>query len=448
MRLSAETLEMRGRLFSRALALSLLAWVTGAVSQAAPGISFTHVPAFGTTENLTGLVTNANPSAQRVAVFIYVPSAGWYSKPSCAASLTKINANGSWTADITTGGSDPLATQITVLLVSTNYGEPCVSGLEKLPDSVLTQALASATVVRHDPAVRRIRFSGYDWWVKSGSGLLGPGPNYFADSTNNVWVDTQGELHLKITNHSNRWECAEIVSDRSFGFGSYRFELKSEVNALDPNAVLGLFTWSDNPAYAHREIDVECSRWSNSADTNDSQFVVQPFDSSGHLVRYRVPPGSGTTTHTFNWDSNRISFSAQKGLYSPAPPTTNLIRSWGYTLSVPQPGDENVRLNLWLYQGKPPAVGQEVEFIIRSFRFVAPGAAQPATLTNSYVAPPEFRFEVQGQQDRFYAVQTSTNLQDWATVTTLLSTNSLMSFSAPAVLAGDAAAFYRCVTLP
>ena len=75
-----------------------------------------------------------------------------------------------------------------------------------------------------------------------------------------------------------------------FGYGSYRFELDSDINNLDPNVVLGLFTWSDDPAWEYRQIDIECSRWTNPADTDNSQFVVSPYYLNGHLVRYRTAP--------------------------------------------------------------------------------------------------------------------------------------------------------------
>ena len=39
---------------------------------------------------------------------------------------------------------------------------------------------------------------------------VGPGPNYFSDSTTNVWTDTNGWLHLRITHRANAWQCASI----------------------------------------------------------------------------------------------------------------------------------------------------------------------------------------------------------------------------------------------
>ena len=232
------------------------------VGWGAPAIVLTNVPLFGSFDDLSGIVVDAAPAAHRVAVFIYVPSAGWWSKPYCDLPLTAIRPDGSWTADITTGGVDEFATKITALLVSTDYNEPCVKGPATLPTNVTAQAIASAAVERADPNLRWISFSGYDWWVKSSPGLVGPGPNYFSDRADDVWVDAQGRLHLKIVYRNGRWYSTEVFGADPLGYGTYTFTLASRVDQLDKNIVLGLFTWDDtDPAYYHREIDIEFSRW-------------------------------------------------------------------------------------------------------------------------------------------------------------------------------------------
>jgi hypothetical protein len=313
---------------------------------------------------------------------------------------------------------------------------------------VTAQAGSRANVVRLNPQVRVIHFSGYDWWVKSSPARVGPGPNYFSDSTNHVWVDAQGRLHLRISQVSTNWSCAEVVATRTFGYGSYRFELASSVNDLDPNAVLGLFTWSDDPDDAHREIDIEGSRWGNAADVNNAQYVVQPWDMASHLLRYAVPAGQTNSTHLFTWETNRVVFQSMRGSYSPNPSPTQLIRQWTYTRAVPQTGDENVRINLWLYSGRPPTDRQEVECVISSFQFVPLGPAQPAVLTHpNRVQDGSFRFELNGQFDRRYQVEVSNDLLDWHILTTLLATNRLMDFLDP-YSAGSERWFYRAVTVP
>ena len=415
----------------------------------APAIVLTKVPAFGSYDNLAGKVTDAAPSAYRVAVFIFVPGAGWWSKPYCDPPLTIIRPDGSWTADITTGGSDALATRITALLVSTNYNQPCEEGAASLPANVTSQAVASATVERIDPAVRQISFAGYDWWVKTSAGLVGPGPNYFSDSTNNVWVDALGRLHLRITNRTNHWQCAEVVSHRTFGYGSYRFEVDSPVNNLNPNVVLGLFTWSDDAAYTHREIDVECSRWGNANDINNAQFVVQPWDSANHLVRYAVPAALTNSTHLFTWETNRVSYEALRGGYSPTPATPDVISGWTFSdaAAVPQTGDENVRINLWLFNGSAPTDSNEAEVVINSFNFVPLGQPLPAVLVRPQRLNGWVQFELQCQPDWRYQVQVSTNVVYWATLCDVLATNALMQVTDTNASTASQR-FYRALTLP
>jgi hypothetical protein len=337
---------------------------------------------------------------------------------------------------------------VAALLVSTNYNEPCVLGAAYLSTSIFSQALAGAVTTRASPGLRWLNFSGYDWWVKSSTGQVGPGPNYFSDSTNNVWLDGTNQLHLRITNRSNEWQCAELVSARTFGFGSYRFELASPVDNLNPMVVLGLFTWSDDPVFADREIDVECSRWGNAADPTSAQYVVQPYNLSNHLVRIAQPAAQTNSTHAFNWETNRVSFQSQRGAYSPSPAPANVISNWTYSLTVPRTGDENVRLNLWLFNGAAPTDNHEVEVVIKSFQFVPLGAPARPWLADARIAPGgPFKTRVSGEFDRRYDIQVSSNLVSWQTVGTLLATNSTIDF-VDAATAGASRVFYRAAAVP
>lgn len=415
---------------------------------ATPSILITNLPAYGVNAPLAGVALNANPATQAVAVFIYVPGYGWVTKPTCAQPLTPIQPDGSWSANVGTGGAGDLtATRFAALLVSTNFNQACVLGLASLPTNVYAQAIAKAVVTRPSPGIRFLSFSGYDWWVKNYAEAVGPGPNYFSDATNNVWVDGNGWLHLRITHRTNAWQCAELVSARTFGQGSYRFELNSAADSLNSKVTLGLFTWSDDPAYTHREIDVECGRWENPADVNNSQFVVQPFDAPGQLVRYRVPPGLTNSTHLYVWETNRISYQAQTGAYSSL--ATNLISSWVFTNTpaVPRTGDENVRLNLWLVNGSPPTDNNEVEVVVKSFNFVPPGAPSPPLLSNLTMVLGTFQFDFTTQPDFRYTVQTSSNLVAWSPAATMLATNTTLRFAQTNLVTGGQR-FYRVLTQP
>jgi len=213
------------------------------------------------------------------------------------------------------------------------------------------------------PSVRTIEFSGYTWQVKSSAGAVGPGPNSFSDSTANVWVDNLGRLHLKLTYSKGRWYCAEVINTQSLGRGRYGFELDSAVDALDPNVVLGLFTWSDDPAYNNRELDIEFSRWGNAAEPTNGQYVVQPYDHGGNLQRIRQP-AVFSSTHSFDWQANAVTFTSSTATPSP----------WAYAgPDVPEPGSEHARMNLWLFRGAAPANARSVEIVVKRFSFTPAG---------------------------------------------------------------------------
>lgn len=255
--------------------------------------------------------------------------------------------------------------------------------------AVLLPSLSSpgANVVRPptaSAAVRTIAFSGETWWVKNSAGLVGPGPNYFSDSARNVTVDKAGRLHLRLTRTGTRWYAAEVVLTRSLGYGTYRFDLATPIDRLDPNVVLGLFTWDDDPSDAlrsHREIDFEATRWANPADPNNGQFTVQPWDAAPapRYKRFAIPPGLASSSVEFTWLPGQVVFVTRDSAGRP-------YQSWAFQdPSVPTPGKETARMNLWLINGRPPTNGREVEIVVSAFSFTP---NPPTSFTSLKDRPP------------------------------------------------------------
>jgi exo-beta-1,3-glucanase (GH17 family) len=88
-----------------------------------PTITFTFVPAIGSAENLRGKVSHVVPKNYGIAVYIKV-AGGWWQKPTYAQPVTKINIDGTWVCDFTTGGNDASATEITAFLIPIDYAPP------------------------------------------------------------------------------------------------------------------------------------------------------------------------------------------------------------------------------------------------------------------------------------------------------------------------------------
>ncbi len=209
-------------------------------------------------------------------------------------------------------------------------------------------------------STRIIKFSGYDWVVRtSEDNKQGPGPNYFSNSEENVWIDDEGRLHLKIVKKEGRWNCAGVSMRRSLGFNKYVFYVGSRVDSLDQNVVAGLFTYMND----EEEIDIEFSKWSK-ADNEDSQFAVQPSHNPGNKTRFNLDLDSEFSTHFFDWKKTQIEFASYRG-QTLKPDAKDIISEWTYSgKDIPPDSDEQLKINLWLFRGRPPTDGKEAEMIV------------------------------------------------------------------------------------
>lgn len=221
----------------------------------------------------------------------------------------------------------------------------------------------------------QLLFSGYVWNKKgSETQQFGPGPNYFSTNADDLFVDQQGTLHLKVSYRNGRWYSTELISEFSFGYGTYVFCLGKRIDTIDKNITLGLFTWDDiadtQQVNQYREIDFEFSRWQ--VDTNqNSQFVVQPWDFTvNNLFRFNIDHSvNDRTIHSFTWSSSQIVFQSAYGTGYPSP-AQNRITNWTYSGScIPTPGNEKVHINFWQIYGAAPSDGLEEEMLIQSFQY-------------------------------------------------------------------------------
>jgi len=312
------------------------------------------------TDTIGGKASGINPEDARILLYAHA-SDRWWVQPAADRPLITIGANGNWQTET------HLGFEYAVLLVDKSYAPAAqLPALPSNSDCVWAQIHvqgSSQSVPRRataSVAPRTIRFSNIDWFVKRERS--GPGPNQFSDSEDNVRVDAEGRLHLQITNRGGTWFCAEVIASQSLGHGTYRFSVSSSLADLDSSVVLGMFTWSDDPQFAHRELDVEISRW-GVADAEDAQFVIQPWDRKGHRVRFTIPRTPGSV-HTFTWSPTNVAFESRTW-------EGTTIRKNTLSNGVPPAGpDTHPRINLWLFNTVPPRDGRPVEVVIDSFEFI------------------------------------------------------------------------------
>ncbi len=214
------------------------------------------------------------------------------------------------------------------------------------------------------PTDRVISFSGMDWIVRTTSNkTAGPGPNLFSDSDKNVWLDTEGRLHLKIRQEGGQWYCAGITAKKSMGYGKYVFYIGSDINQLDRNVVAGLFTYLND----EEEIDIEFSKWSV-AENQNAQFASQPSEIVGNKKRFDIAPDLGQTVHSFDWQEQHIAFQSS---YKSSLGADVVLQDWIYKgRHVPKAKNEKLKLNLWLFKGQMPTDFKDQTIVIDSVRFV------------------------------------------------------------------------------
>lgn len=220
-------------------------------------------------------------------------------------------------------------------------------------------------------AVSRVRvdFSGLARIARNAVEQVGPGPNWFPHSEDNVRVDSQGRLHLRITQNGGRWICAGVGADQTLGYGRYLFQIVSRLDRLASSAVLGLFTWDDDPACANREIDIEVARWGDPCGAG-LHYTVQAGSRPGRYFRAPIQLEGAYTSHSIDWYPDRIAFASWHGHYEVPPDENHVIAHHVYTGSdVPDAGNAWPCMNLWLFRGVPPESGEEVEVIVSGFRF-------------------------------------------------------------------------------
>ena len=274
-----------------------------------PSITFTSVPPIGSYANVVGKVTGVSPySTYGVALFLDIYGA-YYTKPTLAQPITPIESDGTFLANITTGGTgslDAFAEQVIGYVVPLSYSPvSTVSGASAIPQDLINASVANVVANKFTP----INFANYWWEVKNtGNGTRGPSANYFTNS--NVNIDSKGRLHLAIRYSAGKWRCAEVILTNSFGYGTYRIWLDNDLSTLPTNVVFGFFTWNNSTLqYNYQEIDVEFSNGSVVGKPTNWQYVIQPYYIAGNRTNFSEPTnGMSNSTQTITWTPDAVYF--------------------------------------------------------------------------------------------------------------------------------------------
>ncbi len=151
---------------------------------------------------------------------------------------------------------------------------------------------------------KTLKWSGYTWSVRTGTG--GPG-------VGNIWSDQNaavkhGSLLLNVVQRGAVWTSVELSSNRTVGFGRYRWVVNSDLSTASPASVLGLFTYSPQMAPSFGEQDFEFTRaWSAPPGLWPGWFVSWNAATSAARRNFNVPSAAPYTA-TITWLKGSVSF--------------------------------------------------------------------------------------------------------------------------------------------
>ena len=222
-----------------------------------------------------------------------------------------------------------------------------------------------------DPVYRggTVEFGGYTWELKQGS-KLGPAANRWLGS--NVRLTDERAVRLQIAlDDRDRWACAEARVTQPLGYGEYRWTIAGDLDALDSQAVLGLFLYQGD----NREIDFELSRWAGRDDTWNAQFAIMPSESDAAMLKKgRIHRFDASTNRELTvgllWNADRVRARCWGETTTEAPPLADWTFVWPSDRNKPEPDKAHCIMNLWLIKARNPTNAKPQTIDITAFKFV------------------------------------------------------------------------------
>lgn len=330
-------------------------------SDSAPSIEFTRIPqaAQGGDERVDTIAGRVHGFHSGQQIVIYAHSGPWWIQPDPDHPFVSIRSDSRWSTPTHPG------LEYAAMLVEPGYHPPFTLDLTPTAGGpVASVAIVKGSGPPTFAPTKPLKFGGYDWAVRTVPSNRGGSENLY--DPDNAWTDANGALHLRITRRSGLWYCAQLALTRSLGYGTYILRVRN-VSHLEPAAVFSMYTFDEfHGDEYYREMDVEMSRWGDAADQNNAQYGIQPFYVPGNVYRFKAP--AGPLTFTMRWKSGSVRFTTTRS--SPVGTVRTVVAEHEFTAGIPMPGQEKVKLQVYLVPSEkyPPQEGGEV--IIDKFEYL------------------------------------------------------------------------------
>ncbi|WP_150133239.1 hypothetical protein [Acidisarcina polymorpha] len=284
----------------------------------------------------------------------------WWVQPFESAAHTEISEDGSWRAQIHLGSE-----YAAILSKEDSQPSQYLDALPTLGKTIDAIAVAGGGGIEiptpDDPSHETtLRFSGLQWKVRTVPGDRASKTNEY--SSDNVFVDDAGTLHMRLIRNSHGWVCSEVNSIRSFGYGTYTFNI-SDVAQLEPAVMFSAFTYFDRPLDGdHRELAIRLTRRGVASNTN-AEFSIQPSFVPANFYHFNVPPGP--LQLNMKWRADQGEFTISRDQI----PLKQPLESWPFNTGMPIPNDTHVFINLCNYGYAPSPPTHDAEVVVKRFEF-------------------------------------------------------------------------------
>ncbi len=251
---------------------------------------------------------------------------------------------------------------------------------------------------------KTLRFSGYSWQI-----IESEETEYLNDTNlrfdrQNVWVDEQGRLHLKISNSDNGWYSAGLICTTDLGYGQYIFFLENRVDMytdcrLDQLDEYAIFNISVDDGLSLDDVDNINIAFSPqvgiSEDNNHNSWFRTSIDNQQESYVYYIDldtwenlmgrdlfarptrPGQYWIRSSFNWEPTSVRFESVIEWHTGPGMVTYPLAIWELDgASIKDSGKDRINILLTINEEylnryiDPLAEDGTTEVIISRFKFI------------------------------------------------------------------------------
>jgi len=220
-------------------------------------------------------------------------------------------------------------------------------------------------------------FSGYNWVVKETKNIADS--RYFClTNKNNVTIDKDGSLRIKITKTGDVWSGGEITIDTSLGFGEYSFEIYSPQGKLDANATLSftVLNVTDDQYEGMTQTGIRFSKYSEPEANNELEYFLYATDKKIAEVKTPDKPfliSEKSSIHKVGIYPDYMYFSSKSGDNFNEFKT---VKQGSNASGIPDditfsPSTDNMKviISLCLAETNEPISKNTIELVLKNFKF-------------------------------------------------------------------------------